>query len=315
MKVEPSETKKDTVSELVVNWHLTQACNYRCYYCYASWSRPAEAHAIWKDSHKTYQMLSEVSQFFAPNNQSNRLSSTMKWSGLRLSLAGGEPMILGERFKQIVSQAEDLAFKLSLITNGSFLTHEVLGWLSPRLSMLGISIDASDTAHNKRIGRQDSTGRALAVEDLATLVCHARRLNPNLIIKINTVVNRYNWDQDLRRLIHRIQPDRWKILRVLPLISSDHAIKTEQFLRFLDHHSSLSDVIAIEDNLQMQDSYIMIDPYGRFYQNSPSSCGDNGYCYSDRILDIGVERAFGQIQVSTQRFAARYQQNSRGVAA
>lgn len=26
------------LSELVINWHITEACNYRCRYCYAHWT-------------------------------------------------------------------------------------------------------------------------------------------------------------------------------------------------------------------------------------------------------------------------------------
>ena len=31
-------------SELVLNFHMTEACNYRCGFCYATW----EGHAVWR---------------------------------------------------------------------------------------------------------------------------------------------------------------------------------------------------------------------------------------------------------------------------
>ena len=45
-------------------------------------------------------------------------------------------------------------------------------------------------------------------------------------------------------------------------------------------------VLAPENNFEMTNSYVMINPVGQFYQNK-----DNKYVISDNILDIGVERA------------------------
>ena len=31
--------KNQPKRELVVNWHITEACNYKCSYCFAKWNR------------------------------------------------------------------------------------------------------------------------------------------------------------------------------------------------------------------------------------------------------------------------------------
>jgi radical S-adenosyl methionine domain-containing protein 2 len=53
----------------------------------------------------------------------------------------------------------------------------------------------------------------------------------------------------------------------------------------------------------MIESYIMIDPHGRFFQNSLNG---SGYRYSEEILAVGAEAAFRQISWQADRFQSRY---------
>jgi len=55
----------------------------------------------------------------------------------------------------------------------------------------------------------------------------------------------------------------------------------------------------------MRESYLMVDPYGRFFQNSLLIAGQ-GYAYSPPILQIGAEAAFAQMTFDPARFSARY---------
>ena len=36
-----SEMQQKPPTPAVINWHVTEACNYRCGYCYAHWDRPS----------------------------------------------------------------------------------------------------------------------------------------------------------------------------------------------------------------------------------------------------------------------------------
>ncbi|CEO39135.1 hypothetical protein PPBDW_I21151 [Photobacterium kishitanii] len=49
------------------------------------------------------------------------------------------------------------------------------------------------------------------------------------MVKINTVVNKYNWEETLTATITRIMPDKWKILRVLPVYSDSLCVTQEQY--------------------------------------------------------------------------------------
>ncbi|WPP46910.1 radical SAM protein [Pseudomonas sp. AN-1] len=153
---------------------------------------------------------------FRPANRTNPLARRMNWSTVRLNLAGGEPLLHADKLPAIVSQARALGFEVSLISNGSHLDHGLLDRLAPQLSWLGISIDSACPATNRAIGRVDRRDRLL---DLATGLANARQTNPGLRLKLNTVVNRLNHGENLGPLIRRFAPDKWKVLRMLPVVS------------------------------------------------------------------------------------------------
>lgn len=50
----------------------------------------------------------------------------------------------------------------------------------------------------------------------------------------------------------------------------------------------------------MLESYLMINPEGRFYQNSKGS-----YTYSSSILEVGLESALSEIQFDQKKFLER----------
>jgi radical S-adenosyl methionine domain-containing protein 2 len=60
---------------------------------------------------------------------------------------------------------------------------------------------------------------------------------------------------------------------MLPVLNSDLAVSDVEFNSFIDRHFALKDVMCVEDNSDMTESYIMVDPYGRFFQNKPSQKG------------------------------------------
>lgn len=59
--------------------------------------------------------------------------------------------------------------------------------------------------------------------------------------------------------------------------------------------------IADEDNDDMTQSYVMVSPDGKFYQNSEES----KYKYSGDILDTGVLTALDQVGFDSHKFERR----------
>jgi len=297
---------------LVLNWHITEACNYRCHYCYAKWNESACRRELIHNPERTTALLSELHRFFHPENGTNPLSTQMTWGPVRLNLAGGEPLLNAEKIPAIIGQAIGLGFEVSLITNGSHLSEDLLCRLAPQLTLLGISIDSANSATNRGIGRIDRRGRLLDLDNLASNLTDARKLNPKLRIKLNTVVNQLNHEEDLAALVQHIAPDKWKVLRMLPVVNHHLAVSDEQFAAFIARHRAFDAILCAEDNRDMHESYLMVDPHGRFFQNNPQVEGQ-GYLYSQPILEVGAAAAFDQMAFDPERFRARYAQNTREI--
>ena len=66
------------------------------------------------------------------------------------------------------------------------------------------------------------------------------------------------------------------------------------------HLESKRLAIVAEDNRAMQESYIMINPEGKFYQSK-----DNIYLVSESINKVGVNKALQQVGFSEEKFLAR----------
>ena len=294
-----------TNTNLVVNWHLTEACNYRCQYCYAKWDEAQSLKELIGDPKKTELLLQELYNFFRPGNASNPLWGKIHWATLRLNLAGGEPLLYRRLLPNVVSKASALGFDVSLITNASRLTENTLSALAPDLSWLGISIDSAFGKTNREIGRVDSRGHLLDYQALAARLTVARAANPNMKIKINTVVNRSNEREDFSPLIVLLNPDKWKVLRVLPVVTDALTLSDEAFDAFLTRHQRFSAILCAENNDEMRNSYLMVDPQGRFFQNGQQGI-NGGYTYSLPIQDVGAAAAFNQISFDPDRFLARY---------
>lgn len=291
--------------QLVINWHVTEVCNYSCRYCFAHWSEGKRSRELLHDRAATRKLISELATFFTPRNQANPLSDRFAWSGVRLNIAGGEPLLYSPEVLMLAVDARSMGLDVSIITNGSLLTPDLVEQLAPLLSVLGVSVDASRAAPNRAIGREDRKGRQLDLAQLADLLDLARRVNPALEVKVNSVVNAANVDEDLSGIFRSLRPDKWKVLRVLPVISDVLAISGEDFRRFTSRHAAARGQMFAEDNNDMTDSYIMIDPQGRFFQNRVKT-GEHGHLRSPPILRAGVAKAFQALTFDPRKFASRY---------
>jgi len=289
--------------ELVINWHMTEACNYSCRYCYSKWHTDGSGKDVIRDREASAALLAEIFRHFSPENPHNQARLGMAWDSLRLSLAGGEPLLYDREIARIAAQAREIGFNVSVITNGSRLTQPLMAELAPQLSVLGLSLDSAAPSTNREIGRVDRHSRILSLDELLPIIQFGQDLNPDLYLKINTVVNAINCKEDMGQLIRQLAPNKWKVLRMLPTVTNDLAVSDKQFADFVDRHKSLGDIASFEDNTDMVESYIMIDPRGRFFQNA---LGGTGYRYSDPILDVGAKAAFQQVAWFPDKFWSRY---------
>lgn len=286
--------------ELVINFHMTEACNFRCAYCYAKWSDEPSSKELYGHSGQVDALLNSLADYFF---NSNPIREQLGYQRVRINFAGGEPMMLGKYFTRALVKAKALGFQTSVITNGHFLNEKMMREIATNLDMLGISFDTADELIAQSIGRTDHQKRWLSPGQLLEL-CHSfRHLNPLGKLKLNTVVNPFNVREDLSALINQIQPDKWKLLRVLPVHDASQIVTDTQYYAYVDRHLRSYPRLSIEDNDDMWQSYLMINPQGQFYQNvNPTS----GHLQSKPILRVGVHEALGQIPFDVHAFASRY---------
>lgn len=105
-------------------------------------------------------------------------------------------------------------------------------------------------------------------------------------------------------MVEKVRPERWKILRALPVIDDSLAISDKKFFAFVQRHRSFESIQCIEDHREMCESYLMVDSFGRFFQNHPSLAG--WYLCSDPILSVGAHAAFSEMAFNSTSFQSRY---------
>lgn len=269
------------IPPIAVNFHLYKPCNYRCRFCFATY-RDIQGHLSLEDARRLLQQLREA--------------GTEK-----LNFAGGEPT-LHPHIGVLMAEARRLGFVTALITNGARLDR-LLDEHAVDIDWVGLSIDSGDEEIQARLGR----GKGGHV---ARSTAHAVRVHAlGLGLKLNTVVTALNWREDMRPLVRRLRPARWKVFQVLAIEGQNDGdvepllISAEQFHAFVERHRSLGAEgmgPVAEDNEAMTDSYAMIDPLGRFYGNHGGR-----YVYSRPVLEVGVLGALAEVEFQLQRMVAR----------
>ena len=215
----------------------------------------------------------------------------------KINFAGGEPTLspfLGE----LIQYSKNLGLTTSVISNGTGVTERFLRNFGSKIDWIGLSLDSSDELIQYQLGR----GTGTYVQEIINK-CELIK-TAGIKLKINSVITRLNYEENMSWLIERINPDRWKVFQVLKIQDrncqsiQDILISREEFDVFTKKHRKLNPIF--ENNDAMIESYMMIDPQGRFYQNSGKI-----YIFSRPILEVGVIYALNEIQYNHDKFVER----------
>lgn len=269
------------MNNLVVNWHITEKCNYQCKFCFAKWDNQNE---IWNSFDKAKFILENINSIWKPS--------------YRLNFVGGEPLLFPTKIIPIMKYAISLGMNISVQTNGTNL--EILVPIVRNISQIGISIDSWNSEKNKNIGRCCGV-KTLNKDTLLYKINLLRNAGGDFKLKINTVVNEWNWDDVVIPQMEELGCNRIKILRQMPF-GSAKGISEEQFYTFIRCNYRERLPIYVEDNDLMRESYLMIAPDGKLFQNTPE--GD--YVYSDSLLSTNFSDAIKQINFDIEKFDSRY---------
>lgn len=274
-----------------VNYHLWEPCNMRCKFCFATFQDVK--HSILPKGHLSKEQAIEV------------ILQLAEIGFEKITFAGGEPTLC-PWLPELIATAKEAGMTTMIVTNGSKISNAFLEANKYALDWIAVSIDSLNADTNISTGRAVAGNTPLTLEYYASLVDRIKQNGYGL--KINTVVSSKNYNEQMNEFIRDAKPKRWKILQVLPIAGQNDLninelkISDEEFRLFLENHNDLYDITSIvpESNSQMKGSYAMVDPAGRFYDNTTGK-----HNYSRSIIEIGSRLAIQQVNYDFSKFVSR----------
>ncbi len=258
-----------------VNWHVWPWCNFECTFCFTTF--PGAKRVL-------------------PLKEALQIPRVLRTAGTeKLTFAGGEPTLC-PYLPDLLRAAKSCGMITMVVTNATQITEAYLRRIAQWTDWIAISVDSVSNEVEAALGR--GWGDHVDVSRKAARLIRASGIR----LKVNTVVTARTCREDMHGLIRELQPERWKVFQALPIRGEndtfDGWVGDEEFRGFLERHSDLNPVG--EDNDAMAESYVMLDPLGRFFQNS-----DNVYRYSTSILEAGVLAGLRHVGWDAERFERR----------
>ena len=214
----------------VINFHITDKCNYHCKYCFAKFHQqdlPLE---------DAKRVIDAAHDYFAVNGIENG----------RINIAGGEPMLY-PHLEEIIRYTHSRGMLVSIITNGSRLTADFCSRMAEFLDMIGISIDAYRSETNAQAGRC-CKGETLNFEELkkAVDILH----ESNVRVKINTVVSKLNLNEDMHPVYEMLRPNKVKFVCVHKVENingdmGDLVPTAEEYQEFVMRNGRIKDCMVV----------------------------------------------------------------------
>ena len=274
-----------------VNFHLWKPCNMKCGFCFATFQDVGQQDL--PDGH-------------LPREESLAVVEALANAGFdKINFAGGEPTLC-PWLPDLIRRAKELGLTTSIVTNGSFATREWLDRLDGCLDWVAVSVDTVDPEKLSRMGRTTQAGPLSEADYLRVMNMLKQR---GIRLKINTVVTRINYNEELAGFIAKVGPERWKLLQVLPVrgqndgLVDNFVITGEEFAHYVARNryvEAMGIVVAPESNDLMTGSYVMVDPAGRFFDNVTGT-----HSYSRPINQVGVNVALREVSVDPDKFLLR----------
>lgn len=280
-----------------VNYHLTRECNYKCKFCFHT----------------------RITSYFEPLERAKQGLRLLVKAGMKkINFSGGEPFLVlrGEYIGQLVRfcKAEQGVESVTVVTNGSVVRREWFDKYGAFLDIMAVSCDSFQPDTLEALGR--GTGGEHYDKHLQRLEALAAWCEQyGVKFKVNSVITRLNWEEDMHEAILRLAPARWKVFQCLLIDgenvgegarrdAQDLVITDDQFRSFNARHRDLSCLVP-ESNEDMRNSYLILDEYMRFLNNQGGSKRP-----SNSILDVGVATALqesGFDQTAFERRGGRYE--------
>lgn len=274
-----------------VNYHLWKQCNMSCGFCFATFAD---------------HPLASAAQNLGRDDAIRLVASVCEYGFRKVNFAGGEPTLC-KWLPDLIRRAKSHGVVTSMVTNGSRIDGAWLDNLNGNLDMVALSIDSTDPVTQRTIGRVVNGKPPMTADEYRGIADEIKRRDIRL--KVNTVVNSANHDEDLREFILSLGPERWKIFQALPVQGQNDeriaelAVSDGQFYEYVERNRAVEErgiKVVPEHNELMTGSYVMVDPLGRFFDNTKGK-----HTYSKPILEVGVGGALRAVEIYPERFDER----------
>lgn len=262
-----------------VNWHINSKCNYRCKFCY----------------------MKNLDLGFTEILKAKDILEKLTSLGMeKVNFVGGEPLLY-PLINDIIRVAKEMGFIVCITTNGSLLNEKSIKCIAPYVDWIGISIDSINECIEKELGRGfgNHIKHAVAISD----IIHEHGIH----LKINSTVTKLSYMEDMRLLIARLNPYRWKSFQILHIRGQNDeyfprlSITGKEFEQFISRNQ---DIVlnggaqpVFESCDDMVDSYFMISPSGNVILNT-------GGVYKEYQLE-NVKRGELENILNAEKYLAR----------
>lgn len=279
-------------SKNVINFHLTNSCNYKCTYCFGKFPEKRDL-----SLEKACAVIDNINRYFKRN----------KIADGRINLAGGEPLLY-PYLDELIDCIHAYGIKVSVITNGSLLDEKRIASWKGKVDCIGLSLDSALPDTNLSIGRC-CKGRALTIKQ-AVRITQAIHRN-GIKLKINTVVSKLNASENMKEFYKRLKPDRLKFLQVSVVEginggAQKFAVSKKEFDSFCRRHKNCCTNTVREYCDDMENSYLMINPQGEFQLNDSGEYRTFGNCLEEELFEI-IKR----VPIDENKFNSRYGKSKR----
>lgn len=269
----------------VINFHVTEHCNYRCRFCFAQF--------MCRDEVKlegAKKIVDNIAKYFKSCGISNG----------RINLAGGEPMLISF-LDPLIDYIISKGIAVSIITNGSILSVERVRRMKDKVSMLGISVDSLSHQTNLNIGRS-CNGKTISKDKILGIITAAKECG--IKVKVNTVVSKLNVNDDISELYDTGAIDRIKLLQMrvnkgVNDTASQWLITKKEFDDYCERLSKYSTVDEDDDSLDA--SYIIINPEGLLLTSK-----GNKHTVVGSLLEMPLGELIAE-NFDHERFSKRYE--------
>lgn len=294
-------------NKIKVNAHLTEACNYKCRYCFAKF-----------EDHVNLD-----------KNQWKQIIDNVVSSGLvhEINFAGGEPTLL-PYLPELAKYVNSKGLTCTLITNGSRMDDAWIRENAGLFRSIGISVDSFSDEISAAIGRCDFHGNVQSAERIADLIFKVKFYHPKVKIKLNTVVNAINKNEVPALFLNRndLPVDRWKLLKMSYFNDGCHensalVISDDEFDQFVKVNLSALGVMNVhnvcngaeryetEKGMEVvaekviKGAYFMIDAGGYLVDDTSN---DSYRRVGERLTDMPFVDALSDLPVNLDVYNARY---------